>query len=216
MSSAPAWTVLIPMKPLAAAKSRLALAEDARAALAAAMLGDVIEAALRTPSVVRVVVTSADRAALDHAASIGAVPLRTAEGELNADLRAAITAVAQTSDVGGVAIVVADAACLHPDDLAAVIAAAPADRQAFVRSLDEGTTILLARDSAMLDPHFGPDSADAHGQSGADLTACVSRSARVDVDTLAALDTALRLGPGARTTKWVQMHPVTPTMPSPS
>lgn len=216
MIMAPAWTVLVPMKSFAAAKSRLALAEDDRAALAAAMLSDVIEAALRTPSVVRVVVASADRAALDQAASSGAEPLLTAEGELNADLRAAITAVVQTSDVGGVAIVVADAACLHPDDLAAVFAAAPDDRQAFVRSLDEGTTILLARDPAMLDPRFGPDSAAAHSQSGADLTAYVSSAARVDVDTVATLGTALRLGPGARTTKWVQMHSGAPTMPSPS
>lgn len=219
MSTAPAWTVLIPMKALPAAKSRLALADDERTGLVLAMLADVVGAARQAPTVGRVVVASADESMLVASVSMGAEPLRIAEGGLNADLRAAVAAIAsaaRTDGTAGLAVIVADAACLRPDDVESALAAAPEDGQGFVRSLDEGTTMLLARDLSALDPHFGPASASAHSRVGTDLTAHVGRTARVDVDTVAALDAASALGVGRHTATWMRTRAGAPTMPSPS
>ena len=66
---------LLPMKPLAMAKTRLAagLGDSARAAVSLAMYTDVLEALLRARFVEKVLVVSADRRLLDIGASSGAI-----------------------------------------------------------------------------------------------------------------------------------------------
>jgi 2-phospho-L-lactate guanylyltransferase len=68
------WTVLLPVKVLARAKSRLAvLAGDRRGDLALALASDTVTAALACPEVARVVVVTSDPAAGPLLAALGAV-----------------------------------------------------------------------------------------------------------------------------------------------
>jgi 2-phospho-L-lactate guanylyltransferase len=68
------WTVLLPVKVLARAKSRLAvLAGDRRAELALALASDTVVAALACPEVARVIVVTSDQVAGPLLAGLGAV-----------------------------------------------------------------------------------------------------------------------------------------------
>ena len=68
------WTVLLPVKVLARAKSRLAvLAGDRRRELALALASDTVAAVLACPEVARVVVVTSDPVAGPLLAALGAV-----------------------------------------------------------------------------------------------------------------------------------------------
>jgi 2-phospho-L-lactate/phosphoenolpyruvate guanylyltransferase len=68
------WTVLLPVKVLARAKSRLAvLAGDRRGELALALAADTVAAVLACPEVARVVVVTSDLVAGPLLASLGAI-----------------------------------------------------------------------------------------------------------------------------------------------
>jgi 2-phospho-L-lactate guanylyltransferase len=68
------WTVLLPVKVLARAKSRLAvLAGDRRGELALALASDTVTAALACPEVARVVVVTSDPVAGPLLAALGAI-----------------------------------------------------------------------------------------------------------------------------------------------
>jgi 2-phospho-L-lactate guanylyltransferase len=68
------WTVLLPVKVLARAKSRLAvLAGDRRQELALALASDTVAAVLACPEVARVVVVTSDRVAGPLLAALGAI-----------------------------------------------------------------------------------------------------------------------------------------------
>jgi 2-phospho-L-lactate guanylyltransferase len=69
-----AWTVLLPVKVLARAKSRLAvLAGDRRRELALALASDTVAAVLACPEVARVVVVTSDQVAGPLLAALGAI-----------------------------------------------------------------------------------------------------------------------------------------------
>ncbi|MDX6419475.1 MAG: 2-phospho-L-lactate/phosphoenolpyruvate guanylyltransferase, partial [Trebonia sp.] len=68
------WTVLLPVKVLARAKSRLAvLAGDRRGDLALALASDTVTAVLACPEVARVVVVTSDPGAGPLLAALGAI-----------------------------------------------------------------------------------------------------------------------------------------------
>ncbi len=68
------WTVLLPVKVLARAKSRLAvLAGDRRRELALALAADTVAAVLACPAVARVIVVTSDPVAGPLLAALGAV-----------------------------------------------------------------------------------------------------------------------------------------------
>ena len=72
------WSVVIPVKVLARAKSRLAgLAGPARSELALAMAADTVRAAAACPAVAAVVVVTDDPAAASVLGALGARPPRS-------------------------------------------------------------------------------------------------------------------------------------------
>src|SRR6202034_2019554 len=76
------WTVLLPVKVLACAKSRLAvLAGDRRHALALALASDTVSAVLACPDVARVIVVTSDRVAGPRLAALGAHIIPEAIGD---------------------------------------------------------------------------------------------------------------------------------------
>ncbi|WP_456786559.1 2-phospho-L-lactate guanylyltransferase [Cellulomonas sp. P5_C5] len=194
------WVVVVPVKPAADGKTRLAgvLSASARERLVRAMALDTVAAAVATPEVLRVVVVTAD------------VPLRTLlagtvdlvdepGGGLNGAVRAGVDRAEGRRE--GVAVLLGDLPALRPDDLADALGMASAHERAFVADADgTGTTLLAALPGVALDPAFGPGSAAAHELAGHVRLAVVGTSTvRRDVDVPDDLVEVARLGVGPAT-----------------
>jgi 2-phospho-L-lactate guanylyltransferase len=197
------WTVIVPVKRLEAAKSRLrgAVPGVDHEALVLAMALDSLAAALASPAVGRVIVVGGDPALARAAVELGAeaVPDLPDAG-LNPAVAYAATLVRPGGTGSAVAALPADLPAMRADDLTAALLAATATPRAFVADAARtGTVLLAARPGAELEPCFGGDSAAAHAAGGAVALAGGWPSLRRDVDTAADLVDAVRLGLGPRT-----------------
>ncbi|MFJ9538707.1 2-phospho-L-lactate guanylyltransferase [Streptomyces sp. NPDC101225] len=198
------WSLVIPLKPLTRAKSRLAdtAADGLRPGLALAFAQDTVAAALACPAVRDVAVVTDDSLAGRELSALGAriVP-DTPRGGLNAALAHGVTAVRTTRPESPVATLNADLPALRPRELLRVLDAAGEFPRAFLADAAAiGTTLLAAAPARELLPAFGPDSRARHRASGAEeLTLDAVDSVRQDVDTGADLRAALALGVGPRT-----------------
>ena len=202
------WSLVVPAKRLAVAKTRLRpVTADlpgpgaAHADLVLALLADTVAAALACPSVRTLIVVTDDPAARRLVRRLGA---RTVADEPDEGLNPAL-AHGAAGLRGPVAALSSDLPALRPDELGAALTAAEhAGREGRPRTFvaDEagsGTTLLTAVDVA-LDPRFGPRSAAAHAAAGAlPLTVAVP-TLRRDVDTADDLAAVGRLGTGPHTT----------------
>nr|WP_236655170.1 2-phospho-L-lactate guanylyltransferase [Streptacidiphilus carbonis] len=202
--SLPRWTLVLPLKPLARAKSRLADATGAlRPELAMAFAQDTVAAALSCPSVARVLVVSDDGVAGAALAVLGAELLPDLPGAgLNAALAHGAEAARERFGAGRVAALSADLPALRPAELDRVLRAAAGQRRSFLADAQGiGTTLLAAAAGVPLAPGFEGGSRLRHSRSGAhELTLPDVPSVRRDVDTLDDLREALALGTGPRTT----------------
>lgn len=156
---------VIPVKPLHAAKSRLAhlLSSAERRALALAMLGDVLAALRGAPCIAGVTVVSRDPAALRLADERGAATLLDCASDLNGALAQAAAFLSGARDAAALLVVPADLPLLTAADverLAEVLDAAPA--VALAPSQDGGTNALLAAPPTALPFQFGPGSLARH------------------------------------------------------
>ncbi|MGW7133041.1 2-phospho-L-lactate guanylyltransferase [Streptomyces bobili] len=198
------WSLVIPLKPLALAKSRLAdTATDAlRPGLALAFAVDTVTAALACTAVRDVAVVTNDELAGRELAALGAriVPDDPRAG-LNAALAHAAAAVRATLPDSAVAALNADLPALRPPELARVLDAAAQFPRAFLPDAAAiGTTLLAVAPGHELLPAFGTDSRARHRASGAtELRPTAVASVRQDVDTGEDLRAALALGVGPRT-----------------
>ena len=194
------WSVVVPAKRLAVAKTRLRPlttgAPESHAALVLALLADTVAAALACPVVDTVLVVTDDPAAAAEVTRLGA---RTVADEPDSGLNPALEHGAQAARSPAVAALSSDLPALRPRELAAALAAAEAAPRCFVADAHgTGTTLLTAVGTA-LRPSFGSGSAAAHRAGGAvELTGDWPGLVR-DVDTEADLRTAVRLGVGPRT-----------------
>ncbi len=136
------WTVVVPFKGAADAKSRLSgsLADDERAALALAFLVDTVSAVSRVPAVSSVIVVSNQPGlAANLAAVFGQAPGRSdVEAHVIADPGGGINAAVATGLAHAraaapdafAAAITGDLAALRPTDLAQAFALAEAARRA--------------------------------------------------------------------------------------
>nr|WP_028847970.1 2-phospho-L-lactate guanylyltransferase [Thermocrispum agreste] len=198
-----AVNLVVPLKRLTAAKSRLAEragSGELRSALALAMAMDTVAAALATPAVRRVLVAAADPTELGALRELGAeVVFDGGESGLNAGLRHVARQVRAEDPDCVVGALQADLPALRPDDLAAAIAASGARRAFCADRAGTGTTLLLSAPAGELDPHFGPGSARAHTESGAAPVELTVPTLRADVDTPDDLAHVQLLGVGEHT-----------------
>lgn len=198
------WTLVIPLKPLARAKSRLAdtATDGLRPGLALAFAQDTVAAALACQAVKDVAVVTDDTLAGHELSALGAhiVPDTPGSG-LNAALRHGAAVVRASRPESPVAALNADLPALRPLELSRVLDAAAEFPRAFLPDAAAiGTTLLAAAPGNELAPAFGPDSRARHTASGAvELRPAGVESVRQDVDTGADLRTALALGVGPRT-----------------
>ena len=207
------WAVLVPVKRLELAKSRLeGYDPEARGRLALAFAADVVTAVLRCPSVARTLVVTDDPLAARTLAALGAdvVPdgggadlsgpgAELARTGLNGALARAATLVGPLAALG-VAVVPADLPALTSEDLATTLRAVPRGGRAFVCDLEgRGTTLLAASPGCLLGAAYGPDSRSRHLASGA-VELAGTAALRRDVDDRNHLVEAARLGVGGHTT----------------
>ncbi|MBR7672263.1 2-phospho-L-lactate guanylyltransferase, partial [Streptomyces daliensis] len=201
-----AWTLVVPLKPLRRAKSRLADAagHEERQGLALAFAQDTVRAALACEAVSGVAVVTDDRRAARELAALGArvVPDAPADG-LNAALAHGAAQVRGDAPGAAVAALNADLPALRPEELARVLHAASRFPRAFLRdAAGMGTTLLSALPGVELAPAFGGPSGARHLASGAvEITLSGVESVRQDVDTGADLTAALALGVGPFTAR---------------
>jgi 2-phospho-L-lactate guanylyltransferase len=191
------WTVLIPVKSLPEAKSRLTGASAdpaAHARLVRAIRADTIAAARAAEGVARLVLV-VDGPGADASGEIAFV--QTAPG-LNAALAEAADEARARWPHDAVAALVGDVPALRPEDLAAALAAAAAHERAFVvDAAGTGTTLLTAAPGSAFLPRFGAGSAQRHAGVATALEA--APGLRCDVDTSTDLQLAVELGVGTAT-----------------
>jgi 2-phospho-L-lactate/phosphoenolpyruvate guanylyltransferase len=187
------WNVVLPVKSLADAKSRLQTPNVADLALAFAR--DTVAAVQETSSVSQVVVVSSEPRLREVLAGVQFVA--DPHGGLVAALFAGIAAVG----AGPTALLLADLPALRPADLDAALVEAAQFPLAMVADTDgAGTTLLTALDPARLVPRFGPGSRAAHESAGHQVLDAAAGLHR-DVDTTDDLAAAVRLGVGPATAR---------------
>jgi 2-phospho-L-lactate/phosphoenolpyruvate guanylyltransferase len=206
--------LIVPVKPLGTAKSRLRGAADhglgeprTHARLALALAHDTVAAVRAAGLVRRLVVISSDPVVAAELAAVGVevVPDGAATG-LNAAYSLGSQLLRQRDPAATVGALQADLPALRPTELdaaidAALTAFAGGATRAFVADAEgTGTTFLLAAPPAPLDPRFGAGSAAAHHESGARGLTGDWPGLRRDVDTADDLRRAAELGLGPNTT----------------
>jgi 2-phospho-L-lactate guanylyltransferase len=197
------WTLVIPVKALALAKSRLSgLAGPRRAELALAMAADTVAAAVACPAIAVVIVVTDDGLAGAELGSMGAVivPDEPAAGLNPALVFGAAWAAARWPGRGRAGLA-ADLPALDPAEIGRALAAASGWPEAFVPdAAGSGTTLYTAGPAAEFCPRFGPGSRDRHRAGGAaELDLHDVPGLRRDVDTPEDLRSAAGLGLGPRT-----------------
>lgn len=194
------WSVVVPAKRLALAKTRLrpvtSGAPEPHAALVLALLADTVAATLACPVVDTVLVVTDDPAAAAEVTRLGA---GTVADEPDDGLNAALEHGARSAGGSAVAALSSDLPALRPAELAAALTAAGGAPRCFVADAHGTGTTLLTALGTPLRPAFGPASAAAHRAGGAvELDGDWPGLVR-DVDTEADLHAAMNLGVGPRT-----------------
>lgn len=204
VQSESSWGVVVPVKHLALAKSRLASYGDRRREeLALAFAADVVLAA--SIVVARVVVVTDDARAAEVLQGLGAqVVADDPDDGLNPALAHGAELLRQADPGWGVATLSADLPCLRAPDLAAALRQVGPGGRGFVADHGgTGTTLLAAGPGAALSPAYGAGSRLAHLASGA-VALIAAESLRLDVDTPSDLLAAAALGLGPHTARAVE------------
>ncbi|MQA26646.1 MAG: 2-phospho-L-lactate guanylyltransferase [Micromonosporaceae bacterium] len=197
------WSVIIPVKRLTLAKTRLrgALTGGPHDDLVLALAADTVAAAGRCAEVGAVLVVTDEPAVRRKVSELGAEPVADApDAGLNPALEYGAGQALRRRPGDGVAALGADLPALRPEDLAAALTAAGRHRRAYAADAERsGTVLLTARPGAPLAPFFGTGSAEAHRLSGAMPLDGDWPSLRRDVDTAEDLAEAAQLGLGPYT-----------------
>ena len=192
---APELWLLVMARDPAGAKSRLAavLDERSRAALAIAMLADVLAATGSTAVARRIVATESD-AIGGVARAAGAEVLDVPRSDTN-EAAAAALRHARVGGAAGALVLAADLPLLRPDDVGALIEASEgADVVIAPDRHDRGTNAIVLRPPLVIAPAFGRDSRRAHEdrarRAGLRVRVVRRHGLAVDVDDAADLDLA--------------------------
>jgi len=205
----PSYGVVIPVKPPAVAKSRLAPVGDAvRRELVAAFAVDTITAVVECPLVSMVLVVTDDAAFASGLATLGVrvIPDGVTD-DLNGSLELGAAELLRADPRVRLAAVFADLPALRADELTQALQAAHEGTMSFVADAHgTGTTTVMAPDLETFRPRFGPASRRAHLKAGAHEITLPLPGLRHDVDSPEDLRAVRRLGVGARTAFVVTAH----------
>lgn len=196
------WAVVVPVKELPVAKTRLVLPAAEREALALAMALDVVRAAVACPVVDGVLAVTNDARAAAALAPLGArVVADGSDAGLNPALVDGARLARNLWPRHGVAALASDLPCVTATELAGALGAAAAFGTAVLPDdRGDGTTLLTAGPGHDLDPRYGSASRHAHVAAGAvQLPRGSWPTLERDVDTPDDLVAALALGVGPAT-----------------
>jgi 2-phospho-L-lactate/phosphoenolpyruvate guanylyltransferase len=205
------WSVVIPVKVLTQAKSRLArLGEDRRVELALAMAADTVTAALACQEAADVIVVTDDQVAGSMLAALGASVIPDGSDGLNAALSHGAFYVLERRPGAGVAALFADLPSVRPAEIATALAAARNHPTAFVAdAAGDGTTLYTARPGTGFRPSFGLASRARHAANGAvELNLAGIDGLRRDVDTPEDLQAAVAIGLGPHSAALLRTAPL--------
>jgi 2-phospho-L-lactate guanylyltransferase len=175
----PDWTIVIPVKGTAGAKSRL----GATGELALAIALDSVAAAVAASAAVSAVVVVTSPSAAGAFAELGASVVADPGGGLNAAVSVGIAAAARHG--GPVAVLLGDVPALRPAELSEALMLAGGHPRSFVSDADgTGTVLITALSAADHSPRFGEGSRAAHRAAGyVELSVPAESGLRRDVDT---------------------------------
>jgi 2-phospho-L-lactate guanylyltransferase len=174
-------SVVVPFRG-AGGKHRLApLSESARAEVALAMLGDVLEACV---AVGATTVVTNDAAAAELANGLGAARVADPGGGQGAAVAAALSALPD----GPALVVNADLPLARAADLEELLAAVPPGGLAYVPAADGTTNALGLSSPAIFAPLYGPGSAARFAAHATPAVAVSPPGLVEDVDTVADLE----------------------------
>lgn len=217
-----AWDLIIPVKRLEAAKSRLAGLEAAdRQRLALSFATDAVETARSATRVARVLVVTEDALAAAELGLRGATIIGENRGPgLNPAIEAGIDAALADEPLRRVAVMTGDLPAVTSAEVDAALALAAAHRRAIIADADGTGTVLLtgnpwaratapppresvgpggAPEPVRPNPRFGFGSFAHHVAAGHVPLAGAFPGLRRDVDTRVDLEAAQGLGLGAAT-----------------
>jgi 2-phospho-L-lactate guanylyltransferase len=193
------FALLVPVKALALAKSRLSVAGGGdREPLMRAFALDAIAAALQSPVVAQVHVVTDDPGF--EIEGVRRLP-DEGDGDLNRALHHASLRVRLADPDIAVAAMCADLPSLRTEDLTDALSAGLTPRWFVADAAGTGTTLLAAGPGVDLEPHFGVGSARRHEESGAAPVRAGLATLRCDVDTEDDLAAARDLGVGDHTAR---------------
>jgi 2-phospho-L-lactate guanylyltransferase len=182
--------VLVPVKPLDQAKSRLAgaLAPAERASLVQSLLERTVGILRQVPAIAEILIVTGDPAVAGWASQAGNRVLRTGcEPDLNRELASA-TRLVQEQHAEGVLILHADLPRVTAADVQAMAARAAA-APIVILAPDRhrrGTNALLCAPPGLIEYRFGPDSFALHcaqaQAAGAALEICNAPGLALDLD----------------------------------
>lgn len=171
--------VIIPVKPLRLAKSRLAsiLTPEQRQRFAETMLRHVLSVTRVVPQVTGTLVISRDNRVLSIAREYGAKTVQeSGQPELNAALMRA-THILHSWRSESVLILPADLPLIEPQDVSGIIRAAGYDYESVVLATDrnrDGTNALFIRPPGLIPYAYGPGSYQRHAVMARDAGAVVN------------------------------------------
>ncbi len=192
---------IVPQKPLALAKGRLAaaLSPAARGALSLALLRHVCAVLQSVPAVEAVGIMSLDPMVRAGAGAWGVSSWPDPGSDLNGALAQVIAASARADQRRGLLVIAGDLAWLRAADAAALLQAAGPDAVVLAPSKDgTGTNALLVPPRAPFRPAYGDGSRAAHHRAARALGLRIIEVCRpglaFDVDTPDDLAAVLRTG----------------------
>ena len=203
-------TAVVPIKSLAAGKSRLLpeLRREQLEALCLAMLEDLIVALQAAPSLERIAVATPDDRVAERARELGAEALHGPDPGLNAAIDAAPAGLGLDSS-DPLLVVLGDVPGAQPGEVEQLFdlldTLGPGPAAVLAPSRDGGTSALLRRPHGALPSCFGPQSAARHQEAartaGVPLRALSLPSLALDLDRAEDLRSFLAANAGGARTR---------------
>lgn len=199
---------ILPVKRLDHAKQRLGehFSDEARGQIARALLEDALRLCRSSSGFLTWWVVSDDPKVLDRAAAYGCFGIKDESENLNGALAFATRKV-EMEGAQSVTIIPCDTPLAYEGDLRDLVdTGATSDMVLVPSEKDGGTNAIFMRPPTLLDPHFGPQSMNAHmslaGRMGIRCSMLVLPRLGLDIDTIDDVDEFLKrdtLGTSATT-----------------
>ncbi|MDV6270656.1 2-phospho-L-lactate guanylyltransferase [Rhodococcus globerulus] len=199
------WAVIVPIRKLSQAKSRLEVGEGGnRARFAVAFLTDTLSALRGCPQVGLTVLVTPD---LSLSGTGGCRVVHDDGTGIDRAVNVGRDALVRHGHAGPVAVVLPDLPALDASELSAVLNSTQQSGNAFVSDADlTGTTCVTASSAETLTTAFGEGSARRHRNLGLRELLLDVPSVRQDVDTVEQLMRAHELGLGCATSELFDSH----------